>query len=107
MMTFPHCHDSQIPIVNISPSNPSAADELLHAATTQGFVFIENTPDIGIPPSAISQLFDLSREFFASPRAVKDAVAISSNQAGGNYGWLARGIEMLDPASQKRADVKE
>jgi len=106
-MSPTHCRDSQIPIVNISPSNHSAANELLLAATTQGFVFIENTPDIGIPPSAISQLFDLSRKFFASLREVKEAVAINSNQAGGNYGWLARGVEMLDPASQKRADVKE
>lgn len=97
----------QIPVIDISAANPHASSELLDAAARYGFVFVENDDEIGIPPASISRMFELSHQFFASSIEVKQEVAISSNKAGKNHGWLSRGIEMLDPATQKRADVKE
>ena len=96
----------RIPVVDLSANNPTAAIQLLDAAKKYGFVFIENN-NIEIPSRDIDDLFSLSRTFFASPIEEKQEVAIGSNKAGKNHGWLSRGIENLDPATQKRADVKE
>lgn len=97
----------EIPVIDISPSNEQAPSQLLDAAATYGFVFIENSDGVGIPANEISHMFHLSKSFFASPTDVKEEVSISSNKAGKNHGYLSRGIEMLDPATQKRPDVKE
>lgn len=99
--------NSGIPVIDISSSNPTAPQELLSAARKFGFIYIANNNDTGISPSLISKLFDLSREFFALPISVKEKVKIGSNSAGENVGWLAQGIEKLDPKGQRRADVKE
>lgn len=96
----------KIPVVDISSSNKNAASELLDAASKYGFVFIENTQD-DIPTKDIAHMFDLSRKFFAAHVAEKEEVAISSNKAGKNHGWLSRGVEKLDPKVQVRPDVKE
>lgn len=96
----------RVPVVDLTPSNPDASCQLLDAAAKYGFVFIENN-DIGISSRDINHLFTLSEDFFAAPVEVKEEVAIGSNKAGKNHGWLSRGIEKLDPATQKRADVKE
>jgi isopenicillin N synthase-like dioxygenase len=95
-----------IPTIDISDNNKNAASELLDAASQYGFVFIENSQG-GIPSNNIAHMFDISRKFFAAPDEVKEIVAISSNKAGKNHGWLSRGVEKLDPATQKRPDVKE
>lgn len=95
-----------IPVVDISSSNPDAPAQLLNAAKDYGFVFVENNGDV-IPRDQIAELFQLSEEFFASPVEIKEEVSIGSNQAGKNHGWLKRGVEMLDPATQKQADIKE
>lgn len=97
----------EIPVIDISPSNRLAPAQLLDAAATYGFVFIENSKDVGVPPGDVSHIFALSKQFFDSPTEVKEEVSISSNKAGKNHGWLSRGIEMLDPGTQKRPDVKE
>lgn len=99
--------EMQIPVIDISSKNSNASSKLLDAAARYGFVFIENSNDAGIAPNDISRIFELSQQFFASPVDVKEAVAINSNKAGKNHGWLSRGIEMLDPGTQKRPDVKE
>jgi isopenicillin N synthase-like dioxygenase len=99
---------ANIPVIDISPSNPNAPEELLSAASKYGFVFIKNSPEIGgISPQDIAKMFELSKEFFAAPFQVKEEVSIASNKAGKNQGWLSQGIEKLDPKTQKRADVKE
>jgi isopenicillin N synthase-like dioxygenase len=99
---------ANIPVIDISPSNPNAPEELLSAASKYGFVFIKNSPEIGgISPQDIAKMFELSKEFFAAPFQVKQEVSIASNKAGKNQGWLSQGIEKLDPKTQKRADVKE
>lgn len=99
---------ANIPVIDISPSNPDAPEQLLSAASKYGFVFIKNSPETGgIPPQDIAKMFELSKEFFAAPLEVKEQVSIASNKAGKNHGWLSQGIEKLDPKTQKRADVKE
>ena len=95
-----------IPIIDISDNSGNAASELLDAASQYGFVFIENGKG-DIPSKDIAHMFNISREFFAAPEEVKQEVAISSNKAGKNHGWLSRGVEKLDPATQQRPDVKE
>jgi len=99
---------ANIPVIDISPSNPNAPEQLLSAASKYGFVFVKNSPGIGgIPPQDIARMFELSKELFESPVEVKQQVSIGSNKAGKNHGWLSQGIEKLDPKTQKRADVKE
>jgi hypothetical protein len=50
---------AQIPVIDISPSNPHAATQLLDAATSYGFVFIENNAAAGMPPTNVQNMFDL------------------------------------------------
>lgn len=98
--------EAQIPIIDMRSLNSDAPRQLLEAATGHGFVFIEPW-DIGIEQADVDQIFKLSKNFFASPLDVKEEVSISSNKAGKNYGWLSQGVEKLDPATQRRPDVKE
>lgn len=98
---------ADIPIIDIGPQNANAPQELLSAASRYGFVYIENNAEAGISPESIHEMFELSQRFFAAPIEEKEAVSIASNKAGKNHGWLSRGVEKLDPATQKRPDVKE
>lgn len=96
----------QIPVIDISSRNQDAPKQLLDAACRFGFVFVANN-EAGISHSLIADLFELSKQFFALPTEVKQAVSINSNKAGKNHGWLSQGVEKLDPKVQKRPDVKE
>ncbi|KAI7530934.1 hypothetical protein KC316_g17285 [Hortaea werneckii] len=97
-----------IPVIDLSPSNPHASSELLDAAAHYGFVFIANDPSTtGLSTTGIDKIFSLSKQFFSSPTEIKEEVSIASNQAGKNVGWLSQGIEKLDPTTQKRPDIKE
>lgn len=98
--------EAGIPVIDISSQNANAAKQLLDAAANYGFVFIENN-EVGISYDAIANMFDLSRGFFALPVELKQEVAINSAEANKNHGWLSRGVEKLDPATQKAPDVKE
>ncbi|KAK1821779.1 hypothetical protein LTR12_003828 [Friedmanniomyces endolithicus] len=98
--------NARIPVLDIRPSNTNGPKQLLDAATKYGFTFIENN-ETGIAVEDIDHMFDLSKQFFASPVETKQQVSISSNKAGKNHGWLSRGVENLDPSTQKRPDVKE
>ncbi|KAK3650692.1 hypothetical protein LTR56_006097 [Elasticomyces elasticus] len=95
---------AEIPVIDIRPSNTHAPRQLLEAATRNGFVFVENS---GLDAKDVDHMFDLSKAFFSSSIDIKEEVAINSNKAGANVGWLSRGVEKLDPATQKRPDVKE
>ncbi|KAI7189283.1 Clavaminate synthase-like protein [Hortaea werneckii] len=98
----------EIPVIDLSPSNPHASSELLNAAAHYGFVFIANDPSTtGLSTAEIDTIFTLSKQFFSSPTQIKEEVSIASNQAGKNVGWLSQGIEKLDPTTQKRPDIKE
>lgn len=96
-----------IPVIDISSANPKAAEELLAAARQFGFIFVANDKNTGVPPDLIHEVFDLAQQFFALPVETKAECSINSNTAGKNHGWLSQCVEKLDPANQKRPDVKE
>jgi isopenicillin N synthase-like dioxygenase len=99
-------NEAQIPVIDISSANPDAPSQLLDAACDFGFVFVSNN-EAGISSQLVDDVFDLSKQFFALPTEEKSQVSIASNSAGKNTGWLSQGVEKLDPATQKRPDVKE
>lgn len=98
--------ETGIPALDISSGNALAPQQLLDAAVKYGFVFIENNA-AGIAPAEIERMFELSKQFFALPRQVKQEFSIQSNAVGTNHGWISEGAESLDPSRQKRPDVKE
>lgn len=107
-MTASNCENGEahIPVIDLSEANATASKQLLDAAYHNGFVFIANN-EAGISSDLIANLFGLAKQFFALPSEVKESVSINSNKAGKNHGWLSQGVEKLDPAKQKRPDVKE
>ena len=70
--TFLHIHtqkvntmskaSADIPVIDISPSNPEAAKQILAAAENNGFLFIENNAAAGMPPAKVDEMFDLVRK---------------------------------------------
>ena len=60
-----------IPVVDISPANKEAASQLLSAASSHGFVYIENNA-AGVSPALIEDVFKLSKDFFALPIETKE-----------------------------------
>ena len=70
--TFLHIHtqkvntmskaSADIPVIDISPSNPEAAKQVLAAAENNGFLFIENNAAAGMPPAKVDEMFDLVRK---------------------------------------------
>ncbi|KAK5015547.1 hypothetical protein LTR39_002552, partial [Cryomyces antarcticus] len=91
---------ANIPLIDISSASSETAKQLLDAASTCGFVFVNNN-EAGIPPADIHDMFELSRTFFGSPTAVKEECSINSNKSGKNRGWLSMHTETLDPAHQE------
>jgi isopenicillin N synthase-like dioxygenase len=55
-MAEPSAH---IPVIDISPSNADAARQIFKAASTNGFVYIENNRSTGISPAQIAEMFAL------------------------------------------------
>jgi len=49
-----------IPIVNLS--SPTAAEDLLNAAVTFGFIFVKHTDDMPLKPQDVNDMFSLVRE---------------------------------------------
>jgi len=90
---------AQIPVLDIFPSNPTAATSLLSALRTHGFVYISAASSL-IPPRTLSSLFSLSASFFASSQVIKSQHPITNNR-----GYSGLRNESLDPA--RGADVKE
>ncbi|KAG9829551.1 Clavaminate synthase-like protein, partial [Aureobasidium melanogenum] len=93
---------AQIPVIDISPSNPHAATQLLGAAANNGFVFVENNAAAGMPPTKVQNMFDLSTQFFKGPIENKQKCPTQNNR-----GWVSMQQETLDPGNQKRGDFKE
>src|SRR5439155_11757787 len=57
-------------------------------------------------PGLVEATFDTSRRFFAQPREVKSAVAVTRSSC--DRGWFDVGMENLDPDQQKEeGDLKE
>ena len=117
---MPHSEvkDAGIPVIDISTPSPDVAQQVLHAASTFGFLFIKND-GVTMPPEDIGNMFELvrphgtnleptctnvskSRQFFKSPHEQKSEYAIHSPKAGGkNRGWVSLQGESLDPEGQK------
>ncbi|KAF2126462.1 Clavaminate synthase-like protein [Dothidotthia symphoricarpi CBS 119687] len=99
--------DTTIPIIDISNPSEQVACQVLEAASAHGFLFIKNDGTT-IPPKDIDDMFELSKDFFASPASQKSEYAIHSPKAGGiNRGWVSMQGEALDPEGTKRGDPKE
>lgn len=92
--------ENPLQIVDISSVNDATAAELLDAATTQGFLFVEGH---GFSADEVKALFDLSKEFFELPEDYKNKYPIDET----NHGYTNYGGENLDPSSQKKGDPKE
>lgn len=48
-----------IPVIDISPTNPDAARHILDAACEFGFVYVENNQTAGMPPADVSRMFEM------------------------------------------------
>ena len=87
-------------IVDITTVDVLTGDELLDAATKQGFLFVEGH---GFTQGEVDKLFAVSQEFFALSPEYKEKYAMHNS----NHGYAGIGIENLDPELQKTGDPKE
>ncbi|KAG7665993.1 uncharacterized protein J8A68_000423 [[Candida] subhashii] len=87
-------------IIDLSNEDQETAEELVQAAATQGFLFIEGH---NFTQAEVDQLFQISREFFHLPHDYKRQYAIDET----NHGYADFGGETLDPIHQKKGDPKE
>lgn len=87
-------------VIDISGDSSKVAKELLDAATTQGFLFLEGHD---FTQDEVDQLFSLSKEFFNLSNEYKSKYAVNSS----NHGYASFGKENLDPSGQEKGDPKE
>lgn len=87
-------------VVDISQNNSDVAKQLVEAASTLGFVFIEGSD---FTAADIDSIFDLSRGYFDLPLEEKEKVPITAE----NHGYSALNLEVLDPKNQPKGDPKE
>ncbi|EGW35501.1 uncharacterized protein SPAPADRAFT_58740 [Spathaspora passalidarum NRRL Y-27907] len=88
-------------IVDISQDDQALVQkQLLDAATTQGFLFIEGHD---FTQQEVDSLFELSNEFFKLPHEYKQKFPIDAS----NHGYSDFAGENLDPKNQKKGDPKE
>lgn len=92
--------NNPLKIVDISNINEVAAENLLDAATSQGFLFVEGH---GFSADEVAELFKLSKGFFELPEDEKLKFLIDET----NSGYTNYGGENLDPSTQKKGDPKE
>ena len=98
--------DTSIPLINLD--GPTAAKDILAAASKYGFVFVQHQ-DLTLTREHVDRMFHLSRKFFEeSSTDVKQCFAINSGSCGKNRGWVGRGTESLDPQQRiEGGDSKE
>ncbi|ANB12231.1 putative dioxygenase [Sugiyamaella lignohabitans] len=90
-----------VAVVDISQADSNkAAQELVDACSTLGFVFIEGSE---FTQADIDQAFDLSKEYFKLPVEEKAEVPITPE----NHGYSRINLEVLDPENQPKGDPKE
>lgn len=87
-------------VVDILVPSQSASDELLHAALSQGFLFVEGH---GFTQAEVDALFQLSQDYFLLPESEKAKFPIDES----NGGYTNFGGENLDPEKQSAGDPKE
>ncbi|KAK9474856.1 uncharacterized protein V1510DRAFT_410851 [Dipodascopsis tothii] len=92
--------ETVLPVIDISQADRAAVGkQLLDAASTLGFVFIEGS---GFTADEVDVMFQLSKDFFAQPFEAKQEFQISAE----NRGYSCLGREVLDTAVGK-SDPKE
>jgi isopenicillin N synthase-like dioxygenase len=90
--------DADIPTIDISDPTPAVAQQVLDAASTHGFLFVQQDGSL-LPLEDIDNMFKLSARFFSQPTAQKSTHPIHSEAAGGiNRGWVTMAGEALDPS---------
>lgn len=87
-------------VIDISEDSITTARELLDAATSQGFLFLEGHD---FTQKEVDKLFELSKSFFELPNNYKSKYPVDSS----NHGYVMMGKENLDPNGQKQGDPKE
>ncbi|OWB56272.1 hypothetical protein B5S28_g2169 [[Candida] boidinii] len=94
--------DHPLEIVDISEINQDAADKLLHAAASQGFLLLEGH---GFSADHVKTMFDLSQKYFETPLEEKIKYPIDESNAG----YTGIGVENLheDDPNRKVGDPKE
>ncbi|ODQ80638.1 hypothetical protein BABINDRAFT_47743 [Babjeviella inositovora NRRL Y-12698] len=92
--------NNPLQIVDISTVNQATADDLFHAAASQGFLFVEGH---NFSQKEVDVLFQLSQAYFAQSAEEKRKYPIDSTNAG----YTDFGGENLDPETQKQGDPKE
>lgn len=92
----------QLPIIDVSRMTTETAKEVVHAATTYGFLYVQPA-GTGLTPSIVDRQFTLSKEFFARPSTEKAVYHIDTT----NRGWGGISNENLDPTGGRRSDFKE
>ncbi|EXJ84464.1 hypothetical protein A1O3_05132 [Capronia epimyces CBS 606.96] len=76
------------------PTKKATADQILHAFTTSGFLYLQNH---GVPQEMVSQAFSQSAQFFARPQAQKDTLGWTTPDA--NRGYVTWGREKVTQSS--------
>ena len=96
-----------LPVIDFSPfikgteqDQKDVANKMRNASSTIGFFMLKN---IGIPPSAVADAFETSKNFFSLPLQEKQALAWE--HAESNRGYIGIKRETLDPTQQ--SDLKE
>ena len=91
-----------LPVIDLAPlwsgEVETVAARIHEAATTVGFFYVS---DHGIAPATIDGAFAAARLFFDMPDAIKQAVAIGTDQRG----WMGPGMSRM--AGSRAADRKE
>ncbi|QPG96805.1 hypothetical protein C2857_005299 [Epichloe festucae Fl1] len=93
---------ADIPIIDLSGTQPDIAKQLVDAAAEHGFIYIRNQGH-DIPSASVDEAFALSKKLLAAPLEEKQACSIQTN----NRGWTSMHAETLDPKNQKVGDLKE
>ncbi|ODQ65247.1 Clavaminate synthase-like protein [Nadsonia fulvescens var. elongata DSM 6958] len=96
-MSKPEC---PVAVIDISVVNKETAKQLVEAASTQGFMFIEGS---GFTAEEADAVFKMSKEYFELPVDDKNKYPISEN----NMGYSVMKQEILDPETQTSGDPKE
>ncbi|ODV86522.1 hypothetical protein CANARDRAFT_27714 [[Candida] arabinofermentans NRRL YB-2248] len=94
--------DNPLQIIDISDMSNSTADQLLNAASTQGFLMLEGHD---FTQAEVDCLFNLSKDFFDLPYDTKSKFAIDDT----NRGYTGIGVENLEEDDLKKSvgDFKE
>ncbi|OZJ02314.1 hypothetical protein BZG36_04453 [Bifiguratus adelaidae] len=95
--------DNRIPVIDYTKfkKDPQGFAEAIKGACMDiGFFYLINHP---IPQAQVDEMFDISKNFFDSPMAEKEAYLIGRD----NLGYTAMFQEKLDEINQKTGDNKE